>query len=342
MFSKFYILLFIGLGILGCKNRDIETPDIILPKDTFSFAKGADISWFSQMENEGMKFYNSAGKEQNLLVTLKEFGMNTIRLRAWVNPSNGYNNKLDLILKAKRAKENGMRILVCFHYSDTWADPGKQAKPATWEGLEFSLLKDSMHQYTLDILNALKSNNISPDWVQIGNETNDGLLWPDGKASTNMASFAQLITVGYQSVKEVFPNTKVIVHVSNGWDKELFKWIFDGLKNNGAKWDVIGMSLYPTPNNWASINASCLENMKELITKYGSEIMVVEIGMSWDQAQASELFIADIISKTKSLPNHKGLGVLYWEPEAYNNWQGYTLGAFDNTGKPMSSLNAFK
>jgi arabinogalactan endo-1,4-beta-galactosidase len=134
----------------------------------------------------------------------------------------------------------------------------------------------------------------------------------------------------------------VIVHVSNGWDKELFKWVFDGLKKNGAKWDVIGMSLYPTPSNWAALNASCLENMKDLVSRYGSEIMVVEIGMSWDQEQACELFIADIISKTKSLPNNKGLGVLYWEPEAYNNWQGYTLGAFDNTGKPMSSLNAFK
>ncbi len=338
-FIQFFTLLFIGFCLLGCKNRG---KDIIHTEDTFSFAKGADISWFSQMENEGRKFYNSAGKEQDLLVTLKDLGMNTIRLRAWVNPNNGYNNKLDLILKARRAKENGMRVLVCFHYSDTWADPGKQAKPSNWEGLTFSLLKDSMQQYTLDVLNALKSNNITPEWVQIGNETNDGLLWPDGKASTNMASFAQLISVGYQCVKEVFPNTKVIVHVSNGWDKELFKWIFDGLKKNGAKWDVIGMSLYPTPSNWAALNASCLENMKDLVSRYGSEIMVVEIGMSWDQEQACELFIADIISKTKSLPNNKGLGVLYWEPEAYNNWQGYTLGAFDNTGKPMSSLNAFK
>ena len=168
------------------------------------------------------------------------------------------------------------------------------------------------------------------------------MLWPEGKASVNMSRFAGLVTAGYDAVKAVFPSAKVIVHISNGYDNGLFRWMFDGLKNNGGKWDVIGMSLYPTITNWASLNAQCLANMNDMISRYGKEVMVVEVGMSWDQPTVSYSFLSDIIAKTKSVAEHKALGVLYWEPEAYNNWQGYSLGAFDNAGKPTKALNAFK
>ena len=187
----------------------------------------------------------------------------------------------------------------------------------------------------------LKSNGITPAWVQVGNETNDGMLWPDGKASTNMNNFAQLVNAGYNAVKAVDTSIKVIVHISNGYDNSLFRWIFDGLKNNGAKWDIIGMSLYPTAANWSTLNSQCLTNMNDMVSRYGKDIMVAEIGMSWTDAAACNSFITDLINKVKSVTGGKGLGVFYWEPESYNNWQGYTLGAFDNSGKPTIALNAF-
>jgi arabinogalactan endo-1,4-beta-galactosidase len=170
---------------------------------------------------------------------------------------------------------------------------------------------------------------------------NDGMLWPEGKASVNMNNFAELVNAGYDAVKSVFADTKVIVHVSNGWDNNLFRWLFDGLKNHGGKFDVIGMSLYPSISNWVTYNSACRDNMNDMVDRYGKAVMVVEVGMSWDQAAVAKDFLTDLINKTKAVKNNKGLGVLYWEPQAYGNWQGYTLGAFDNSGKPTVALNAF-
>jgi arabinogalactan endo-1,4-beta-galactosidase len=336
------ILLFIACELIACNknNSSPSTPDP--PNNPISeFAKGADVGWLTQMESSGVKFYNSAGTERECISLLKSLELNTIRLRVWVNPASGWNNKSDVLAKALRAKNLGMRIMIDFHYSDTWADPGHQTKPAAWASQDFSTLKSSLASHTIDVLNDLKNNGITPEWVQIGNETNDGMLWPEGKASTNMANFAQLVNAGYDAAKSVFSSTKVIVHVSNGYDNNLFRWLFDGLKNNGGKWDVIGMSLYPNATNWSTLNSQCLNNMNDMVARYNKEVMIVEVGMSWDQAAAANAFIADLINKTKSIPGNKGLGVLYWEPEAYNSWQGYTLGAFDNSGKPTIALNAF-
>ncbi len=293
------------------------------------------------MEAAGKKFYNSSGQEKECMELLKSLGMNTIRLRVWVNPAASYNNTSDVVAKAVRAKNLGLRIMINFHYSDTWADPGHQAKPAAWAAQDFATLKTSLANHTNAVLTELKNNNVTPEWVQVGNETNDGMLWPDGKASTNMNNFAQLVNAGYDAVKSVFSSAKVIVHVSNGYDNSLFRWLFDGLHNNGGKYDVIAMSLYPTSANWQTLNAQCLTNMNDMVVRYNKEVMVVEVGMSWDKPAECGSFLSDLISKTKSVANQKGLGVLYWEPEAYGNWNGYTLGAFDNSGKPTSALNAF-
>ena len=339
------ILLFCQLFIASCdKDSDPIPPDPIppAPSGPANFAKGADISWITEMENAGRKFYNSTGVEQDCITILKNLGMNTIRLRVWVNPTGGWNNSADVVAKAVRANNQGMRIMIDFHYSDSWADPGKQNKPAAWSAMDFASLKNAVSTHTTSVMNALKAQGITPEWVQVGNETNDGMLWPDGRASTSMSNFAQLINAGYDAVKSVSVTTKVIVHVSNGFDNSLFRWLFDGLKNNGGKWDVIGMSLYPNTSNWSTLNAQCLSNMNDMVARYSKEVMIVEVGMSWDQAAACNSFLTDLITKTKSVSNNKGLGVLYWEPQSYNNWQGYTLGAFDNSGKPTSALNAFK
>lgn len=338
------IILFLFVLIsLNCTKKN--APITVDPPKTDAkteFAKGADISWITEMEAAGLKFYNTSGVAQEGMVLMKSLGMNSIRLRVWVNPSPAWNNTADVVTKALRAKALGLRIMIDFHYSDSWADPGKQTKPAAWVGKDLAGLKMALAEHTIEVLTALKNNGIEPEWVQVGNETNDGMLWPDGKASTNMNNFAQLFNAGYDAVKSVFPKTKVIAHVSNGYNNSLFRWMFDGLKNNGAKYDVIGMSLYPSPSNWSTYNQQCLANMNDMVTRYGKEVMVVEVGMSWDSAAESGQFLSDLIAKVKSVPNNKGLGVLYWEPQAYNGWKGYTLGAFDNSGKPTSALNAFK
>jgi arabinogalactan endo-1,4-beta-galactosidase len=242
---------------------------------------------------------------------------------------------------AKRAHDKGFRIMIDFHYSDWWADPGKQNKPAAWSGEDFNAMKQSLTDHTTSVLDSLKANGIIPTWVQVGNETNDGMLWPDGRASTNMSNFAQLVNAGYDAIKAIDTSIKVIVHISNGFDNSLFRWIFDGLKANGAHWDIIGMSLYPSVTNWSTLNDQCLANMNDMISRYNKDVMIVEAGMSWDQAAVCKSFLSDLISKVKSISGQRGLGVFYWEPECFNNWKNYSLGAFDNSGKPTIALTAF-
>ena len=343
---KIYFLSFlICFSTIFCHKKMVPTepiiePPVIVPS---SFSLGADVSWVTQMEAANKLFYNAAGQQKECMQLLKDLGSNTIRLRVWVNPANGWNGSADVVAKAVRAKNIGLRIMIDFHYSDTWADPGQQTKPTAWVGQNVDALKNSLANHTTQILTTLKNNDVTPEWVQVGNETNDGMLWPEGKASTSMYNFTQFINAGYDAAKLVFPNTKVIVHISNGHDNNLFRWMFDGLKNNGAKYDVIGMSLYPSyfGGGWQAANNLTLINMNDMVSRYNKEVMIVEVGMPWDNATECKLFLQDLIFKTKSIPNNKGLAVLYWEPQSYGNWQGYTLGAFDNNGKPTVALDAF-
>lgn len=340
-FPGFFILLII-VFVTGCKKGPEKNPGPpVIPSG--SFAKGADVSWVTEMESAGKKFYNKNGQEFECMALLKSLGANTIRLRVWVDPAGSWNGAADVIAKATRAKSLGMRVMIDFHYSDNWADPAKQTKPAAWISLNFSQLKTAVASHTSGVLTQLKSAGITPEWVQIGNETNDGLLWPDGRASINMPGYAQLISTGYDAVKAVFSSAKVIIHVSNGWDNALFRWNIGGLVSNGAKFDVVGMSLYPSfvAAGWQVANQQCLSNMNDMISRYNKEVMVVEVGMPWDDSTTCKAFLSDIISKTKSIANDKGLGVLYWEPQCFDGWKGYTLGAFGNSGKPTIALDAF-
>lgn len=337
----FLSVILLLLSSYSCKKNNVKPPSPPAVDDSY-FAKGADVSWVTEMEAGGIKFYNAASTETECIALMKSLGMNTIRLRVWVNPAASWNNAADVVSKAVRAKNLGMRIMINFHYSDTWADPGHQTKPAAWASMNFADLKSALASHTSNTLTQLKNAGVTPEWVQVGNETNDGMLWPEGKASTYMSNYAQLVTAGYDAVKTVFPSCKVIVHVSNGWDNSLFRWNIGGLLNNGAKFDVVGMSLYPTASNWPTYNSQCLANMNDIVNSYSKEVMVVESGMPWTDAAACNSFLTDLISKTKSVSNKKGLGVLYWEPQAYNNWNSYTLGAFDNAGKPTVALDAFK
>jgi arabinogalactan endo-1,4-beta-galactosidase len=231
-----------------------------------------------------------------------------------------------------------MKILIDFHYSDTWADPGDQNVPAAWANQTFTQLVATVNNYTQGVLDTLQQNGITPTWVQVGNETNNGMLWPDGEASLNMQQYASLVTAGYNATKTVFPSCKVIVHLANGYDTTDFEWLFDGLKANGASWDIIGMSLYPTASNYATYDAECEANMQLMQSRYGKQVMICEVGFAENDPSDAEAFLKDIIGKTRAVG---GLGVFYWEPECYNNWQGYGLGAFGSNGQPTAAMNAF-
>jgi arabinogalactan endo-1,4-beta-galactosidase len=336
------VILLSFVVLFGCKKSGGTSPVMPpTPKGDTPIYKGADVGWLTQMEASGDKFYNSAGAAMDCMQLLQSLGINSIRLRVWVNPAGGWNGNADVVAKAKRAHQLGMRVLIDFHYSDTWADPGHQAKPAAWAGYDLPTLISTVNGYTKSVLDTLKANGVVPSWVQIGNETNDGMLWPEGRASTNMANFAAMVNAGYAAVKAISDTIKVIVHISNGYDNSLFRWMFDGLQANGAQYDIIGMSLYPTAANWSTYTTSCLANMNDMVSRYHKQVMVVEVGMPVDQAATCQAFITDLIHKTRAVSGGNGLGVWYWEPESYNNWQGYGMGAFDNTGKPTAAMNAF-
>ncbi|GGH76607.1 arabinogalactan endo-1,4-beta-galactosidase [Filimonas zeae] len=326
----------------GCKKYDmpsnVPTPHPYVQELTM----GADVSWITQMEDAGKKFYDTTGTEKEGIQLMKELGVKAIRLRVWVNPANRYNGLADVLAKAERVKAAGMKLMIDFHYSDSWADPAQQVKPATWAAADFNGLKDSVYNHTLHVLGALKARNIVPEWVQVGNETNDGMLWPDGKASINMANFAALINAGYNAVKANDTTSKVIVHMANGYNNTIFRWLYDGLTTNNAKYDIIGMSLYVEETTWPTLNQQCEANMKDVIVRYNKDVMLCEIGMPATSGAACKRFIEDITEKVYHLPNRRGLGLFYWEPQAYDSWEGYKLGAFTDQGRPTSALEAFK
>ncbi|MGH7442437.1 MAG: glycosyl hydrolase 53 family protein [bacterium] len=314
-----------------------------------AFAYGADISWVTQMEASNVLFYNSAGSQEDCFKLMSDLCINAIRLRVWVNPTGGWCDTTDMVSKAVRAQAQGQLVLVDIHYSDTWADPGDQNLPAAWAGDALPQLVTQVGTYTTSVMTALQTAGVTPTWVQVGNETNNGMMWPLGQVAVggvnNFTGFSELINAGYAAVKAVFPAAKVIIHLSNGYDNGLFEWMFDGLKAAGTNWDIVGMSMYPsdyaTTSTWQTYDAECLANMDDMVSRYGKQVMIVEAGMPETPAATSESFLQDLITKTKSVAGGSGLGVFYWEPECYNNWQGYSMGAFDNTGKPTVAMDAF-
>ncbi len=314
---------------------------LLFPKETKSqFANGADIGWLSQMESASYVFKNSSGVQENCMTILKEKKINALRFRVWVNPTGGWCGKKDVATMAHRADSMGFSVLLDFHMSDTWADPGHQTKPVAWATHTTIQLDTDVYNHVYNILDTLKSLGVTPKWVQIGNETNDGMLWEDGRASTHMDNFASFIRSGYNAVKAVDSTIQVIVHLSNGHDDGMYRKIFDGLKNNGAQWDIIGMSVYPywAGLTWAVDDSLALITMKDMISRYATKVMVVESGYFYYQPTDAYNYLVDLLQKTKSVG---GLGVFYWEPECYN-WQGYNMGAWNpSTKEPTIALDAF-
>lgn len=300
------------------------------------------------MEATGFKFYNDNGANEDCFKILKDHGINTIRLRTWVNPSDdkasGHCSKDETVAMALRAKKWGMRVMIDFHYSDSWADPAKQKKPAAWEGHSFNRLLNDVYAYTFDVMSALKTNKIYPDWVQVGNETASGMIYPEG-STNNRNTLAQLINKGYDAIKSASPNSKVILHVDQGNNNVRFRTWFDSAKANGAKYDVIGLSYYPywlpgNPDYTLSVD-DLGKNLNDMVSRYGREVMVVEVGGEDYKIQNTYDMLIAVLKKVKAVPDGKGSGVIYWEPEGAKSWSDYGLSAWGSDGKPTKALDAF-
>lgn len=331
--------------LAGCgSDHDGPDPDPNPPTPPAAkewLAKGADISWLTEMEAEGVKFRFPSGRKGDCLEILKGTGINAVRLRLWVDPEDSYCSLPDVLEKCRRAESLGLDVMLDFHYSDSWADPSQQTVPAKWQGLDLQQLVAKVGDYTREACIALRDAGISPLWVQAGNETGNGMLWPLGKADTNPDGYVALNNAAYDAVKSVFPDAKVIVHLQNGQDESLFQWLFDILRTRGGKYDVIGMSLYPEPDNYIDYLAKTEANIKACISRYDKDVMLCEVGMGEAYAAQCRAFLDGCLALADAIPGRRFIGVFYWEPQCYGGWKGYTKGAFTSIGSPGTQMGAF-
>lgn len=333
------------------------------------FKKGMDISFLKEMEDKGIKFKDFDGSEVDGLALAKKYGANSIRLRLWNNPENveeskGYCNLADTIEMAKRIKEHNMSFMLDFHYSDYWADPGKQVKPKEWENLDFTNLKEAVYCYTRDILLQLQKEGVLPEIVQIGNEIRSGFLFPEGELP-NYKGMVALINAGIQGARAVADSNtmKIMIHLDQGaryfYLKEWFDKSFDaGLQD----FDLIGLSYYPF---WHGTFGELKETLHKLIIDYQKPIMIVETAHAWRKSangfiDESQERIAGVEATPKgqkkvldmvmnivaSLPNQMGQGVYYWEPicvpqPGEGGW-AENMGLLDEEGRVLEGIRGFE
>lgn len=309
-------------------------------------AKGADIGWLQQMEATGYVFYDSYGEPGDCLDILKDHGINSIRLRVWVNPDDnpwsGHNSIEEVAVMAKRAYDMGFKLMINFHFSDSWADPGKQNKPRAWQGYSSAELVEAVYHHTLNSLMLLKQNQINVDWVQVGNEIPSGMLWPEGHTD-NFPQLASFINSGYNGVKDVYKDAQVIVHLDQGNNSSRFRNFFDQLTSLNGKYDLIGMSYYPY---W--LNTDYKENIDDLkanildmVGRFDKDIMITEIGGLDIEPDNTYHMIRNVIEILEAVPGGRGKGVFYWEPQGARSWSKYKLSAWGSDGKPTKALQAF-
>jgi beta-galactosidase len=289
---------------------------------------GADISFLPELEARGIKFSDN-GIEKDAIEILKAHGINYVRLRIFNNPAaeNGYSPQkgfcdLENTKKmAKRVKAAGLKLLLDFHYSDYWADPGKQYKPAAWKNLSFTDLKKALYDYTKNVIQELKNQGTTPDMVQIGNEINHGVVWPDGNVN-NPDGLAQLINAGTAAVKAVDPNIVMMLHVALGGQNHETVTFIDNMLARGVHFDVIGESYYP---KWHGTLNDLRDNLSDLVRRYNKDVIVVEYSAKKEEVHKIVFDIA----------NGKGKGACIWEP--LNTWEA----VFDRQGKSNELLKIY-
>ncbi|HEY2584956.1 MAG TPA: glycosyl hydrolase 53 family protein [Tepidisphaeraceae bacterium] len=280
---------------------------------TGPFLIGADISWVQEDEANGT-IYHDQGQQKDIFQILKDHGFNAIRLRVFVNPAapNGYaaTSKeafCDLphtLAMARRAHDAGMALLIDLHYSDTWADPGKQHKPPAWEHMDFAALRKAVYDHTFKVLTALKQQGTTPQMVQIGNEITAGMLWPDGRAKDHFDQFAELLKSGIAAARDVDPAIKVVLHHDKGRDNKVVRWWLDNLLARGVQFDVIGLSCNDTgpPANWKA-------NFDDLATRY-PQFGLIAAEYSYHKRELNDIVF--------NAPDHQGIGSFIWEPTRHH------------------------
>lgn len=317
------------------------------------YYKGMDVSTLPEVEHCGGKFFQ-AGKEGELLSILKSYDANAIRVRLWNNPysetgepygagTNDFKTAVELI---NRAKKLGFDILLDYHYSDFWADPGKQYIPKAWKEYDVAQLEQAVYEYTKDTLEELQDLDLLPELVQVGNELSNGLLWPYGKvpAYDNIAKF---VNAGIRAAREVAAKAhkeiKIMIHLDNGGNNALYREWFDHFTEKGEDFDIIGLSYYPF---WHGTFDMLENNMKDIAQRYQKDLIIAEVSMGHtmeDYAayeklnpekrkgmatrkeliekieypmtiQGQQDFMTELFTRLERVPEGRGKGFFYWEP----------------------------
>ncbi|MDQ3814644.1 MAG: arabinogalactan endo-1,4-beta-galactosidase, partial [Armatimonadota bacterium] len=333
------------------------------PVQNQEFLTGGDISLLTKIEQAG-GVYRDDGQPRDLLDIFKARGCNLMRLRLWVQPSGQKDQVCDLaytLALAQRIKRAGFKLLLDFHYSDTWADPAHQTKPAAWRDLPFDALRQQVYDYSRDTIAAFKAADALPDMVQVGNEVQGGMLWPDGKSHGSDGAFerfATLVKAGIEGVQAGAGGVPVpiVMHTERGGDPGGTQWFVENLIQHGVAFDVIGLSYYPV---WHGPLSKLQANLKSAATRFHKPIIVVEAGYPWKGGNLNDKkapmaypatpdgqrqFLTDVIEAVRQTPEGLGRGVLWWAPEWIptkemgGGWSPRTL--FDDDGNALPALDA--
>jgi arabinogalactan endo-1,4-beta-galactosidase len=313
---------------------------------------GADVSSLQRTLDLGGSYYDAAGVKKDPLDLLKAKGVNYARFRVFNNPASGYNNKTKVLVSAKSAKNKGLKLLIDLHYSDTWADPGKQFKPGAWNGHNITQLQTDVYNYTLDICNSLKAQGTTPDVIQIGNEINVGMLWNEGKVNNNdFTNLSLLLKKGYDAVKACNSGTKVMIHTANANSQANARWFYDGIKAKGVNWDLTGLSYYCY---WHGTMANMTSVVADMKSRYGKSVVIVETAYPFTTSNADSQTNnmgaavpytgfpatwegqAGAFTAVQNAARAGGaIGVFYWEPTWYaisgNGWDPANMNGTGNS-----------
>lgn len=344
-------------------GNDSSVPPIVNP-GVQCFKVGTDFSWATEMAADGKQFYNVKGEAKSCPEVMNELGMTVARFRVWVNPQNkgvGFCDAADALAKAKAAKAAGIEhIMIDFHFSDWWADPGRQDTPADWAEMSFAELKTAVATHVTDVLQQLAAADIPVSYIQIGNETRNGMLHPigqlwndNGDLPNGWKQFTELYMAGYNAAKAVYPTAKVGPHLNHAYEDNA--WWFNKLKANGGKMDLICLSHYPQADDnsqsWQSLNTLATTRIQQLYNSFGTPVMIAEYGTKAANEATALTIMKDFTERLRNLPIGTVEGILYWEPEVYGNWKpasynqwkwnAYDQGAFTSAGRPAQTMQEF-